>query len=331
MSRNDKSAVERQQYVLAWLMDHESIMVSDISSYFGVSEVTARRDLELLEQAGEVKRIHGGAISHNKSLTLKYPEQKVNHNVEAKEAIGKAAAQLVNDGDVIIADIGTTSFYFVKHLTNKKNITIITGDLVIANFASYNLPGAEILLLGGLLRKGYLYVRGSLTLSAMSNLYADKAFLSADGYDKRHGFTVEHDFSTTIKRAYISNSKQHIMLLDSSKYERTSFYHFADLSDFDICIVDAQRSEYIRQHADNTSAEDPYIGASAQVQAQDSEHAQADTTYTRPIAATRDEPINEIMGTCRACGGKAHPYLDDGTSDYELCGCGRGPQLIIAS
>lgn len=247
MPRADTHANERQRFIMDWLVDKPSIAVADITDRFGVSEVTARHDLDALESGGKIRRVRGGAVSRGRSITLAYPEERVNFNVEAKEAIGKLAASFVEKGDVIVVDIGTTGFYFVKNLVDTRDITIITGDLAIANYASYNLPYAEVLLLGGTVRKGHLYVGGSLTLDSMSKLYADKAFVSADGYHPDRGFTVEHDFSVSIKQRYSSNSRQRFMMLDASKVGKTSFYQFGDLSDFDTFITDSDPEDTLRK------------------------------------------------------------------------------------
>lgn len=239
MPRDNTSAAERQRFIMDWLTDRPSISVADITGRFGVSEVTARHDLDALELSGRVRRVRGGAVSRGRSLSLSYPEERARLNVEAKNAIGRAAADFVSDGDVIIADIGTTSFSFVSQLTGKRGITIITGDLAIANYVSYNLPDADVLLLGGILRKGHLYTAGSLTLDSMARLYADKAFVSADGFHPERGFTVEHDFSVSIKQRYLANARQRLMLLDGSKLGKTSFFQFAGLSDFDVLVTDA--------------------------------------------------------------------------------------------
>lgn len=249
MPRDNTSASERHRFIMNWLTDHPSIAVSDIAEHFRVSEVTARHDLDALESSGRVRRVRGGAVSRGRTLALTYPEERAQFNVEAKEAIGCAAATFVSDGDVIIVDIGTTSFAFVQQLADKRGITIITGDLAIANYASYNLPGADVLLLGGIVRKGHLYTAGSLTLDSMAKLYADKAFVGADGFHPDRGFTVEHDFSVSIKQRYLANARQRFMLLDESKVGKTSFFQFAELSDFDVLITDAGSNSELGQAA----------------------------------------------------------------------------------
>lgn len=252
VSSEESTPADRQSFILEWLDSNPSIAVSDVQKKFGVSDVTVRHDLVALESAGKVRRVRGGAVSLARTVLMSYPEERINFNVAAKDRIAHAAAEMVEDGDVITADIGTTAYQFVRHLESKKDITIITGDLSIAHFASFNLPGAEVMLLGGKVRKEHLYLAGAMTLDAMSKLYADKAFLSCDGFHQDRGFTVEHDFSVTIKQAYIANSRQSIMMLDSSKLGRTSFYRFSTMEDFDCVITDADPDGYLAQSVERT-------------------------------------------------------------------------------
>ncbi|QWT17989.1 DeoR/GlpR family DNA-binding transcription regulator [Collinsella sp. zg1085] len=238
MPRTKLAAIERQRFIMEWLSEHPSISITDVVSRYNVSEVTVRHDLIDLEQSGRVRRIRGGAVSLGRSMAVSYPEERACFNTDAKLLIGRKAAEYVSDGDVIICDIGTTNFYFVQQLSQKKDLTVITGDLAIANYISYNLPFAQVVLLGGMLQKGHLYSAGSLTLETMSKLYADKAFISTDGFDLDRGFTVEHDFSVSIKHRYAQNARQRFMLMDSSKVGKTSFYQFAHPADFDVLITE---------------------------------------------------------------------------------------------
>lgn len=237
-STSDLSPAERQRFIMNWLAEKPNISVSDIVRRFSVSEVTARHDLVSLESEGKLRRVRGGAVSLSRSTAISYPEERINVQVEAKEAIAATAATLVDDGDVLVIDIGTTGFYFAKALMDKREITIITGDLAIANYASFNLPNASVVLLGGSVRKGHLYLAGALTLDCMSKLHADKAFVSADGFHPDHGFTVEHDSSAMIKHMYLTNSNQGYMMVDQGKFNKTSFYQSAQIDDLDGIIVD---------------------------------------------------------------------------------------------
>ena len=138
---------ERRAMIVEEVNRRSSIQVSDICEQFGVAEVTARNDLATLERGGALRRTHGGAVSIKRTITVTYPDQRLNKNVEAKRGVAEQAALFVKDGDSILVDTGTTTFEFVCCLTEFHNITIVTHDLSIATFAGANLPNAEVLLL----------------------------------------------------------------------------------------------------------------------------------------------------------------------------------------
>ena len=232
------SPESRQAAIEDWLLRRQSIAVADIVDTFGVSEVTARHDLAMLEAAGKLRRIRGGAVSLIQNQMPLYPGPKGQLNLAAKQAVAAEAARFVEDGDVIILDIGSTCMELAKMLGDKRDITVITGDLTIASYASLHLDGAEVTLLGGALKKGQLFLAGSLALEGISKMYADKAFLSTDAFRPDRGFTVLQDFSISIKQTYIKNASNSFMLLDASKLEKTSYRRFAGVEDFDTVIID---------------------------------------------------------------------------------------------
>ena len=232
------SPESRQAAIEDWLLRRQSIAVADIVGTFGVSEVTARHDLAMLEAAGKLRRVRGGAVSLIQNQMPLYPGPKGQLNLAAKRAVAAEAARFVEDGDVIILDIGSTCMELAKMLGDKRDITVITGDLTIASYVSLHLDGAEVTLLGGALKKGQLFLAGSLALEGISKMYADKAFLSTDAFHPDRGFTVLQDFSISIKQTYIKNASNSFMLLDASKLEKTSYRRFAGVEDFDTVIID---------------------------------------------------------------------------------------------
>lgn len=229
---------ERRAMIVEEVNRRSSIQVSDICERFGVSEVTARNDLDNLEKAGKLRRTHGGAVSISRTITVSYPDQRMNLNVEAKRAVAKLAADLVMNGDSLLVDTGTTTFEFVQSLYEKRSITIVTSDLSIATFADSNLPHAEVLLLGGVLRKNHRYITGPITADILSRLHVDKAFLACDSFDPVFGFTTEFTGNAEVKRLMLARSREHFMLMDASKVRRPSFIEFARPKDFTAILVD---------------------------------------------------------------------------------------------
>lgn len=229
---------ERRAMIVEEVNLRSSIRVSDICERFRVSEVTARNDLEKLERGGKLRRTHGGAVSIARTITVSYPDQRLNINVEAKRAVAKRAAALVSNGDSLLVDTGTTTFEFVRFLSDKRDITIVTSDLSIASFADSNLPHADVLLLGGALRKNHRYMTGPITNRTLGDLYLDKAFLATDSFHPDHGFTTEFTGNADVKRLMVARARVKIMLMDASKVRRPCFVRFAGISDIDAVVID---------------------------------------------------------------------------------------------
>lgn len=229
---------ERRAMIVEEVNLRSSIQVSDICERFKVSEVTARNDLDKLERGGKLRRTHGGAVSITRTITVSYPDQRMNINVEAKRAVAERAAEFVSNGDSLLVDTGTTTFEFVHFLYDKRDITIVTSDLSIASFADSNLPHADVLLLGGALRKNHRYMTGSITNRTLGDLYLDKAFLATDSFHPDHGFTTEFTGNADVKRLMVARAGVKFMLMDASKVRRPRFIRFAEISDIDTVVID---------------------------------------------------------------------------------------------
>lgn len=229
---------ERRAMIVEEVNRRSSIQVSDICERFGVSEVTARNDLDKLEKGGKLRRTHGGAVSITRTITVSYPDQRMNVNVEAKRLVAERAARLVSNGDSLLVDTGTTTFEFVHFLYEKRNITIVTSDLSIATFADSNLPHADVLLLGGALRKNHRYMTGSITNDTLGRLHLDKAFLATDSFHPAYGFTTEFTGNADVKSLMLRRASERIMLMDATKARQPSFIRFADISDLDVIVTD---------------------------------------------------------------------------------------------
>lgn len=229
---------ERRAMIVEEVNRRSSIQVADICERFGVSEVTARNDLDKLEKGGKLRRTHGGAVSISRTITVSYPDQRMNINVEAKRAVAQRAAEFVSNGDSLLVDTGTTTFEFVNMLYEKRNITIVTSDLSIATFADSNLPHADVLLLGGALRKNHRYMTGSITNEILGRLHLDKAFLATDSFHVEYGFTTEFTGNADVKRLMLRRAKERFMLMDASKVRPPSFIQFATVNDFESIITD---------------------------------------------------------------------------------------------
>ena len=133
-------ADERRAAIMEMLEHNASVQVAEIAQTFGVSSVTARADLDALAESGKLRRTHGGAVSLHKRLTVSTQDRRINVNVAAKQAIAQSAIELVNDGDTLLVDSGTTALEFVRLLDQRNGITVITVDITIADYIDESMP-----------------------------------------------------------------------------------------------------------------------------------------------------------------------------------------------
>lgn len=239
MSQSSRAfAEERRAAIMGMLERSSSIQVADIAAAFGVSNVTARGDLDALEKAGRLRRTHGGAVSLHKRLTVSTQDKRVNVNAEAKRAIARRAAGLVRNGDTLLVDSGTTPLEFVRVLGGFSDVTVITADITIADYIDESVPSVDVVMLGGSLRKGHRYLYGPLTLQALESVHADLALIAPGAFIPARGFMTDFPQMAELKRAFMAAADRSLVLLDSSKVGGRGTYRFAGLEDFDTLVMD---------------------------------------------------------------------------------------------
>ena len=227
----------RHQKIINKLENLGAVTVSDLVKEFSVSEMTIRRDLDILENQGLLRRVHGGAVnqrgrSYEPPFLLRSSE-----NQESKGRIGKAAAEFVQNGDSITLDVGTTTLEIARNLHNKQDITIITPSLQIAN-ELVNHPGFRLILTGGVLRTGELSMIGNLAERIFDEFYVDKLFLGAGAVDLLVGVSKFNIEDAMVKRAMVKSAKQVILVADSSKFHQVAFTSITPLSSVQTIVTD---------------------------------------------------------------------------------------------
>lgn len=231
----------RRQQILELIAENGQITVAQIVARFTVSEMTARRDLAELAREGLLRRVHGGAMSNRgRSYEPPYP-LRTNKNLTAKQMIGKTAAAMIDDGDSIAFDVGTTTLEIARCLNGKYNLTVVTASLPIANevIRQFSLESdLRLLLTGGTVRSGEHSMIGEFASRMYRELHVDKAFVGVGGVSLEAGLTEYNLDDTLVKRAMITAAGQVIVVADSSKFGRTTFAHIAALSDVDVIVTD---------------------------------------------------------------------------------------------
>jgi DeoR family fructose operon transcriptional repressor len=231
-------AEERKHMIVDIINREVKTTVAELCERFSVSPATIRNDLRELEFAGLLKRTHGGAISNRKASFELNSYQKEVENIDKKTAIGRAAAQYVQDGDVIAVDTGTTMFEFVKAIAADKNIKVVTNDLQIAVYLE-RFSDIDTILAGGMVRRNFHSTVGPVAVEAIKGFNVDRSFMAANGVHPARGITAPNIDQAQVKEALVAAADEVILLADSSKLGKASFVKFAELAQVDLLITDS--------------------------------------------------------------------------------------------
>lgn len=213
------------------------VNVNDLSQEFGVSEVTIRNDLAKLEKKDLLIRARGGAMkSYRVGADFEISDKHKIHLLE-KQRIGKLAASLVNDGDTIIIDSGSTTMELAKNLTEVKNLTVITNALNIASQLA-RIKTVNVIVPGGVVRSESLSLVGSNSEKSFKNFFCDKLFIGVDGFDIQHGLSTPNVEEADLNKTMIEISKEVITITDSSKFLKRSFASICPISKIDVLVTD---------------------------------------------------------------------------------------------
>ena len=235
------NSVKRQNKIVELVLENGQVEIPHICEMFGVSEMTARRDLNELDRKGLLRRVHGGAIANlGRSYEPSFQIRAVK-NQEAKKAIGLKAAELVYDGDSIALDVGTTTLEMVPGLKGKRNLTIVTSCLQIAtkvvDQTSLEIDG-RLILTGGIVRPRELSMIGAIPEQVYQDLHVDKAFIGIGGINLEDGLTEFNMEDAQIKRVMIRSAREKIVVVDGAKFGETTFTSVAPLTAIDKIVTD---------------------------------------------------------------------------------------------
>ncbi len=234
-----KSTVSRRIKIIESLKSHGQVNVSELSETLGVTGVTIRNDLKQLEKKGVLIRARGGAIRIEQihaEEDFPLSDKQKKHLLEKIE-IGKKASELIEDGNTIIIDSGSTTFELAKNLKKFKNITVITNALnVAALLADYS--NVNVIVPGGMLKKNSLSLVGILAEKGFKDYFCDKLFLGVDGFDLDFGISTPNPEEAHLNQAMIAISKEVIVVADSSKFQKRGFAFIAPLSKINTVVTD---------------------------------------------------------------------------------------------
>jgi DeoR family transcriptional regulator of aga operon len=242
---------DRRRQISAMIRSAGSVQVFALSELFGVSMPTIRKDLHYLEQRGVASRSYGGAIAAEIVNVHAEPpiESKPVSHPEEKMRIGDLAASLVEVGDSIMLDSGTTALAIARSLPELADLTVVTNDFNILG-ALIQKPNIKIIMLGGELRRINMAFNGVQTIAALDELLLDKLFLGVDGFDVGRGLTTHQESESQLNRKMVGAARRVIAVTDSSKFGRVCLHRIVDIREIDDLITDSAAPAYIHEAAE---------------------------------------------------------------------------------
>jgi len=241
-------AHERQQAILQIMQESRSIRITEISERFGVSNETARRDLEYMQKKKLLRRIHGGAILEATNTPMpvntispgEFSDASASH-----ESLARIAAGFVSDNDILFVGQGETMHQFSRYLHRFTNLTVLTNSLFVIN----ELVGSKVALyaLGGLIDPDEQNMGGSIPVSVIEKFYASKAFMSCGGVSL-NGAVSDYNSDGTLLNMMMTHSEKRYLVASSNKFGRNAFGKVCDLQDFDVVITDDALPDEYREY-----------------------------------------------------------------------------------
>jgi DeoR/GlpR family transcriptional regulator of sugar metabolism len=238
---NEKLKAARQDMIVQEVLTRGAMTIAQLSEVFGVAEITIRRDLDELSEAGYLERIWGGVRAKASPLPEAPVLQRQKTNITEKRAIALEASQMIEDGDLISLYMGTTTLELARVLSQKAwtSLQVVTNGLPIVN-ELLRVPGIQLMCVGGLVDADEMAFHGVLTEQLIANIHINKLFIGCRGIDAQHGVTnaVQAEKELGTIKAFIRSSEQVILLADNSKFDHVFFMQAIALRDIDILVTD---------------------------------------------------------------------------------------------
>lgn len=231
-------AIERIKIIKNYLIENKQLEVNILSKMLNVSEVTIRRDLEKLEKEGFITRTHGGAVlntgdtTYNESISADNTFEEITDYSD----IADIAIEMINDDDVIMLSNGVINLSIAKKLTNKKNLTVVTNDILIAAELT-NHQTIKVILLGGVIDSSTKSVFGTLTIDNLNLFFVNKLFIEVNGISNNLDVTVSSMNMASLIQASIKNSNERVVLCSSEAFKKNSFYKVGKLAEITEKII----------------------------------------------------------------------------------------------
>jgi len=230
---------ERRRSILELMRRDGRVLVKDLARHFRISQITIRKDLEVLHTQGVIQRTHGGALPLEAGALLD-PTLREKEKLHRKEKarIAEAAALMVEEGQSILLDSGTTTTAIARALKDMARLTVITNATNIA--AELAGTHIEVILTGGTLRKNSFSLVGPLAEQSLRQLSADILFLGVDGFDTKAGLFTPNLLEAQVNRAMVGIARRTVAVCDSSKFGHRSLCNIMPVTAVHELITDKQ-------------------------------------------------------------------------------------------
>lgn len=229
---------QRRDEILSAIQQQGSGNVEDFARQFDVSSVTIRNDLNVLEKQGCVVRCYGGATINKSFAFDRSLAEKGKIKSDVKSLIARRAVELIEDGDTVILDSGSTTEKIAQQLPQDKSLVVMTNAINIA-YQLVNSENIDVMVTGGTIRKNAFSLHGENAEEQLEKYRFEKLFLGVDGFDLEMGITTPHKGEALVNRAMCKVAKTIIAVCDSSKFDRRSFCIIATLEQVDVLITDS--------------------------------------------------------------------------------------------
>lgn len=229
-----RSSEDRQSELLLFIKERGSASFAEMAERFGVSEMTARRAVYKLADAGTVIRTLGGAMLAPTGSMEKTFLDRAAKMASAKDAIGREAARLVGDGETIVLDSGTTTRYIARYLAGKRDLVVITPSLAVLEELAGS-PSVQVRLTGGIYRRSSHDLSGNAVSETLSGIQADKSFFGAAAISFQKGVM---NYDAEMPKVFLRAGRERILAVDSSKIGTEAVYRLCAVEKCDLVITD---------------------------------------------------------------------------------------------
>lgn len=254
-------AEERHNTIADLLTAHGRVTVTELAQRFTITPETVRRDLALLEEQGELRRVHGGAVAVDRGSTAEtsVPERLATHS-EQKQRIAAAAFALLprTSAASIVLDAGTTTEALAGLIAQRDAVApallVLTNSIPIAAALS-DTPGVALHILGGKVRGVTQAAVGAGTVAELRNVRPDIAFVGANGIHADFGLSTPDPEEAAVKTAFVQAARRTVVLADASKLDAETLVRFATLEDVDTLVTDGTPSPELAEALSTAEAE----------------------------------------------------------------------------